>query len=97
MRYNTAFEEWVAILVTNIYSSNTNRPLRQNHEGWADIRDPELKSTEGYFLRNRQLIEAFCTQQPNFSRFLSHVKCPWNPVREYYERKQLNSPWIDKQ
>jgi hypothetical protein len=83
-------EEFLAILVANIYISESGRPedLRLDHHGSAQLRD----NTDAAFLPARdpnayryRLIDQFIRQQPKLTADLARVQCPFNPLRRYYE------------
>ncbi|MCP5159186.1 MAG: hypothetical protein H6975_07150 [Gammaproteobacteria bacterium] len=83
---NDGQEEEIAILVTNIYSSETHRPLRQRHADFS-----ELKNTTSvtFHAKHRALIDLFCKEHPALSLALARVSySPFNPLREYYDRER---------
>ncbi|MCP5458373.1 MAG: hypothetical protein H6971_01930 [Gammaproteobacteria bacterium] len=83
-KFTGAQEEEVAILVTNIYSSETHRPLRRRHSDFSELRNATSVS---FYTQNWALVDRFCKEQPKFSRALADVSySPFNPLREYYER-----------
>lgn len=82
-------EEFISIMITNIFSSETNRNLRRHHikHELRKLRyqkkfltDPEIQ----------KVIEYFCHKQPNLSFELSKVDARFNPLREYYKSKGAN-------
>ena len=77
-------EEEIAILVTNIFSAETNRPLRWRHSGFSTLpsNDPVH-----FYANNLPLIRMFCTEHPAVSRDLAYVWTTFNPLREYYDRE----------
>ena len=83
-------EEFLAILVANIYISESGRPedLRLDHHTSNQLRD----NTDATFLPTRdpnayryRLIEQFIRQQPKLTADLARVPCPFNPIRRYYD------------
>jgi hypothetical protein len=86
-------EEFFAILVANIYSSETNRPdhLRADH-GTASLmgsrRQPEvwLQQKEAHY----DLVEKFCSQHTTAAPIMAKSSAPFNPIRTYYEWKSRN-------
>ena len=83
-RATAAQEEEIAILVTNIFSSETNRPLRWRHSGFTKLpsNDPVA-----FYANNLPLIKMFCTEHPTVSLDLARIWTPFNPLREYYDRE----------
>ena len=83
-RATAAQEEEIAILVTNIFSSETNRPLRWKHSGFAKLpsNDPVK-----FYGNNLPLIKMFCTEHPAVSLELARIWTKFNPLREYYDRE----------
>ena len=79
-----AKEELIAILVTNIFSSETNRKLRLRHDDYTELTDPVNRTSSGYFQNNRALIETFSKQNENVSRWLGTVQTAFNPLAEYW-------------
>lgn len=83
-RATAAQEEEIAILVTNIFSSETNRPLR-----WRHLNFSKLPSNDpvAFYANNLPLIRMFCTEHPIVSLDLGRIWTPFNPLREYYDRE----------
>jgi hypothetical protein len=77
-------EEDIAILVTNIYSSEGNRNLRFNHAGFNQL--PNGNPVDWYG-KNLKLLKLFVNQHPKVSLDLSYVRTKFNPLREYYDRE----------
>lgn len=77
-------EEEIAILVTNVFSSETNRPLRWRHADFAKLpsNDPVT-----FYANNLPVIRMFCTEHPTVSLDLARIETPFNPLREYYDRE----------
>ena len=73
--------EFYAVLVENVYSSETRRPPRRDHWGHVALRDPVQ-----YYAQpsNKLMIMNFCRSMPQFTRDLASVPCNFNPFREYY-------------
>ena len=78
-------EEDLAILVTNLFSSETNRPLRRDHNGFNALPDSDPVK---YYAANLRLINTFCQQHPVFTNALARLKMQFNPLREYYDRER---------
>ncbi len=77
-------EERLAILIANIYSSETNRKLRRRHKGHDELKDPVESTSKGYLAKHRQLIELFVRQNINTASHLARVRAPFNPIRELF-------------
>lgn len=83
-----ADEEEIAMLVANIFSSETRRRLRARYEDNSEVtEDPRVYSVQ-YLEDNRDLIEAFHNQHEDFTRWLARVKAPFNPLRLYFDQKR---------
>jgi len=83
-----AEEEFFAILLANIYASETGRPidLRQNHHGFVHL----LEDTDTKFIPNPsdpfyRLIAKLVTQQPVMALEIGKINCPFNPIRRYFQ------------
>lgn len=82
-------EEFFAILVQNIYLSETKRAyktgLRKDHSSAvmdSDDYDPK------YFLSNPEnfrLVEKYCGQHPNIAPMLAKAPADFNPIKVYYD------------
>ncbi len=83
-RATSGQEEEIAILVTNIFSSESNRALRWNHQGFAKLPNGDPVDWYG---KNLNLIKMFVKEHPKVSQDLSYVWTKFNPVREYYDRE----------
>ncbi|HJQ61192.1 MAG TPA: hypothetical protein VJ890_30080, partial [Vineibacter sp.] len=87
-------EEFVAIMVANIYISEKGKPavfLRRSHSteatGLAEKdTDPEIFL---YKDDNYRLVKKFCDQHPRVSRMVADVPAKFNPVRAYYDTTTL--------
>jgi hypothetical protein len=79
-------EEEIAILVTNIFSSETHRPLRWRHSDFSELKNV---TSVGFYGKNRALIDMFCKEHPKLSLALARVSyAPFNPLREYYDQER---------
>ncbi|MCW5746531.1 MAG: hypothetical protein KIT36_10070 [Alphaproteobacteria bacterium] len=77
-------EEEVAMLVANIYSSETHRPLRARYEDNSAVDEDDAAYGQSYFADNHDLLRDFHRQQPDFTRWLARVNCPFNPLKAYF-------------
>ena len=73
-------EEFYSILVTNIYSSECDRPLRANHNGKA-LLSASLSQDEKYFDEFKVEIKRFVSEMPVLCDDLARVKARFNPLR----------------
>jgi hypothetical protein len=80
-----AEEEDIAMLVANIFSSETSRCLRLRYEDNQCVKDDPRVYSQQYVEDNRDLIKAFHKQHPDFTRWLARVKAPFNPLRQYFD------------
>jgi hypothetical protein len=83
-------EETLAIMVTNIFASETNKPaLRKNHHNHAPQKDPVLNTSEGYLAANRNLVALFAREHGAVASALSYVNARFNPIRAYFHEALL--------
>jgi hypothetical protein len=81
-------EEFFAILLANIYASETGRPidLREDHHGfdhlWADTDAKFIPNPSDPFYR---LIAKLVTQQPVMALEIGKINCRFNPIRRYFQ------------
>lgn len=75
------FEEFFAILVSNIYHSERGRKhIRSNHDsGWSSKTDEEWLD----IARNRSHVRRFRREQPELFNDLRDVPAAWNPLRGF--------------
>lgn len=83
-RATAAQEEEIAILVTNIFSSEMNRPLRWRHSGFNKLPNSDPVAFYG---NHFPLIKMFVKEHPTVSEELSDIWTKFNPVREFYDRE----------
>ena len=85
-------EEFIAVLVTNIYiSDRTNKiksSLRASHQGFAPLSKDFEKPFE-FFSSSTQtfkLVDAFCKDNPGLTKRLANdlADAPFNPIADYY-------------
>jgi hypothetical protein len=88
LKGHTDFEEFIAVLVTNIYASaNGKKVLRRDHRGHKALQD-RFEDSFRFFELSRMaypLVDEFCRTNSVFCLLLSTVKAPFNPIRAYYE------------
>lgn len=89
VRY-TGTEEFIAVLTTNIYisdpSNGSKTGLRRDHQGFTPLEKGFAGSFE--FFRSSKnaftLVDQFCKENPSFTKWISEVKAPFNPIAAYY-------------
>jgi hypothetical protein len=88
----TNSEEFVAVLLTNIYISDRSNKiksgLRRNHKSF-DALEPKLAQPWGFFTSGQQafgLIQGFVTDNPGISRRIANdvASAPFNPIADYF-------------
>jgi hypothetical protein len=76
-------EDFFAILVTNIFASETGRPLRASH---ADLTllPPHLSTSKGFLAVQEyaELVREFCSDHRSVSQQIRDVPSPFNPIKE---------------
>jgi hypothetical protein len=75
-------EDFFAVLITNIFSSEMGRPLRGGHDK-LDPLPPHLSTDEGFLAVEdyARLVKQFCDDHPSVSQKLSKVTSGYNPIR----------------
>lgn len=87
-------EEFIAVLVTNIYISDvTNSDKSGLREDWYGHGTLESKLADSYrFFRLGtkafNLIATFCDDNPGFTKMLAKVRAKFNPIAAYYENRR---------
>jgi hypothetical protein len=83
-------EEYFAILVTNIYSSEKGRTFESFRKSHHIRYEPEMNRFEALPLMfaleddNLRLIAKFCRQHPVIAPMIARATAQFNPVRDYY-------------
>jgi hypothetical protein len=91
-------EEFFAVVVTNIYSSEMNRDFRHFRKSHKLAWSPEMTAEEvepWMFLfanDNYRLIEKFCDQHPTVAPRIASAQAEFNPIRDYYNFKRGEPP-----
>lgn len=78
-------EERIAVLITNIFSSETHRPLRKSHDDFTALTDPVLITSSGFLHANHRLLSGFVKDHKDLSQSLAKVNAPFNPLRAYFD------------
>jgi hypothetical protein len=97
-------EEYFAVLVTNILTSELGRQptnwlvgsgnvrsgLRADHKGFNNLDDNQSIATD--FLMNQdnyRLVKKFCDQHPRISREIGEANARFNPIKIFYRWRSL--------
>jgi hypothetical protein len=88
LRDQDNFEEFVAVLVTNIYASHNGKPfVRAGHRDHSRMRG-DLADSFRFFEISTQaypLIKQFYADHPNLGALLTTVEVPFNPIWAYWK------------
>jgi hypothetical protein len=72
-------EEFTAIVISNVYASETNRPLRNDHGGFEPLKS-ELAQNAPYYAKFQQYLLAACKNHPDLIKKLQVASgIPFNP------------------
>jgi hypothetical protein len=85
-------EEDIAVLVTNIYSSETNRPLRigyylpdeNAHGDVPESSDKQAEWSKAIADHLEESIYDLCNDTVEFARWVGRVRTSFNPARDYF-------------
>jgi hypothetical protein len=78
-------EETLAIMITNIFASETNKPsLRKSHHGHDPQKDSVLNTSDGYLAAHRNLVDLFVREHIAVATALSCIDTRFNPIRAYF-------------
>jgi hypothetical protein len=78
-------EEFWAVMMTNIYSSGWNRPLRKNHQGHHFI---SLQDANALYAQYNSMIDWMCRDMPALTQGVADLAwIPFNPLRDSYARR----------
>jgi hypothetical protein len=74
-------EDFFTILITNIFSSETGRPLRAGHDG-TEALPPSLSTDTGFLAVEAyaRLVKQFISDHPEVSKQLWNVRSAFNPI-----------------
>ena len=87
-------EEYFAVLITDIYSSEKGRSFASLRKSHKLQRKPEMNEQEAdpwaFLLEddNYRLVEKFCKQHPTIAPMIAHAPADFNPIRDYYDLKR---------
>ncbi|HUQ94266.1 MAG TPA: hypothetical protein VM120_21480 [Bryobacteraceae bacterium] len=77
----TNYEEFVAILVSNIYRSEKNIPgLRKDHAGFAQLTAPDTDPAQ-FKTKFASFLSNVGIEQQRFANNLAQATCAFNPLR----------------
>ena len=78
-------EEFWAIMLTNVYASAWNRPLRKNHHGHRFI---SLPDAQAFFAKYSTMVDWMSRDMPVLSRGIADLAwIAFNPLRDSYVRR----------
>jgi hypothetical protein len=83
-------EEFLAVLVENLFQSEMGRNLRRSHDSGFKNLDKDVSGSFEFFAVTRNaffLIDRFCTDNPGLTRALAKLDVPFNPLSAYYQDK----------
>lgn len=70
-------------------SNHSKTGLRRDHTGFTKL-EPELSASFGFYRSSKNaftLIDQFCRENPAFTKWISEVKAPFNPIAAHYADK----------
>jgi hypothetical protein len=77
--FNSDYEEFVAVVIANVYNSELGRPLRKNLEGYQPLQ-PELCSSQAFFDKFQQyLLPLRDVHQHLYTALKKATGIPFNP------------------
>lgn len=75
----TNLEEFTAIVIANVYSSETKRPLRADHGGF-DLLKPALSTSQAFYDKYKDYLQQVVRNHPNLTKKLAEATgIPFNP------------------
>ena len=76
-------EDFFTVLITNIFSSETGRPLRGGHHD-NEALPPALSTNKGFLSVEEyaRLVRQFCVEHPSVSQQMRDVPSMFNPIKE---------------
>jgi hypothetical protein len=83
-------DEFRAIIVADIYSSERGRPLRQTHRFGIALENPQPWRTDPHFKR---LLGRFITALPDLAGELGRIDTPFNPLRGNFDLPDSMRRW----
>lgn len=77
-----AYDEAIAIVCANVFSSERNRPVRNpaDHGSMSAFTSDPV----GFMQRNTGFLSHFYHEMPEFFRWIAEVRATYNPLRLYY-------------
>ena len=91
-------EEFFAILIENVYRSESGRKyVRKDHT--LDVLNDKEADSYAFMLHgdNWRLIEKFCHQLPQIGQAIADIDVQFNPIRTYYEAIEPKVPKEDQE
>lgn len=82
-------DEFRAIIVTDIYSSERGRPLRQQHLAGVSLDNPQPWQSDPYFKR---LLGNLIAAMPDLAQELERIDTAFNPLRGSFDLPDAQLP-----
>jgi len=82
-------EEFIAVIGECIYQSELRKDLRWGHNGFVHP-EKELQDSFAFYKASQDVfmyVDAWCISNPHFTKRLSKVRAPFNPLAAYYADK----------
>jgi hypothetical protein len=82
------FEEFIAVLITNIYRSENGRPgLVRDHKSFADLLPSPLCYPREFLTVWRTQIKQLCSEEKQLCDNIATIDCKFNPIFELYNQR----------
>jgi hypothetical protein len=75
-------EEFIAVLVVNIYRSEKGQKLRKTYTGPGRHGDMTASEQRKFASKHGQIIDTFIRDHVVFAKKLGNIRAPFNPVRD---------------
>ena len=86
------YEEFIAVLITNIYRSENNRPgLVRDHRETGELPYP-LCNARNFMRTYQNWITRMCNEMPSVCKELAAIPCSFNPIFELFAEKDWFLP-----
>lgn len=81
-------EEFLAVLVENIFQSELGRNIRRSHSSGFKNLDKDLEGSFEFFQVTKkafEYVDIFCRDNRGLTRALAKINVPFNPIMAYYQ------------